>query len=310
MRTIVSTLLLAPLALSAVAASADCQLMASEPATVSQTVDGTRVTVTYYRPRARGRTGLFGSTIKWGETWTPGANASTRLEVSKDVTIEGQRVPKGTYSVWIAVARDTWEMLLDRDTALFHTQAPKHRAGQVRFNVSREKKPFMEALTWWIPEMSPTGMTLAMQWDTVYVPLRIKVPPSYTRTTDTEVARRIVGKYRLRLEPMPELPKDTTLHEPPGDKPPAEVTFTIRHDGGELRAVMDPPMYSSEPGYSDWMLLPRGAGMFRLGRLQQGELVEVMDFLTVEFDSGGDRAAGFEVRLPNDNIVGKATRVP
>jgi hypothetical protein len=265
MRTIVSTLLLAPLALSAVAASADCQLMASEPATVSQTVDGTRVTVTYYRPRARGRTGLFGSTIKWGETWTPGANASTRLEVSKDVTIEGQRVPKGTYSVWIAVARDNWEMLLDRDTALFHTQAPKHRAGQVRFNVSREKKPFMEALTWWIPEMSPTGMTLAMQWDTVYVPLRIKVPPSYTRTTDTEV---------------------------------------------ELRAVMDPPMYSSEPGYSDWMLLPRGAGMFRLGRLQQGELVEVMDFLTAEFDSGGDRAAGFEVRLPNDNIVGKATRVP
>ena len=310
MRTVASIVVLAPLALLLPAADAECQLLASEPAIVSQTVDGTKVTVTYHRPRARGRTGLFGSTIRWGETWTPGANASTKIEVSKDVTIEGQPVPKGTDSVWIAVARDNWEMLLDRDTTLFHTQAPKHRAGQVRFNVRREMRPFMEALTWWVPEMNATGMTVAMQWDTVYVPLRITVPPTYTRTADAELARRIVGKYRLRLEPMPEPPKDTTLHEPPGDKPPSEVTFTIRHEGGELRAVMDPPMYSSEPGYRDWLLLPRGAGMFRLGRLQQGELVEVMDFLTVEFGSGGGPAPGFEVRLPNDKVIGKGTRLP
>jgi hypothetical protein len=310
MRTFASIVVLAPLALSVPMVAADGQLMASEPAVVSQTVDGTKVTVTYYRPRARGRTGVFGSTIKMGETWTPGANVSTRLELSKDVTIEGQQVPKGAYSVWVVVGRGDWEMLLDRDTALFHTQAPKHRAGQVRFNVAREKKPFMETLTWWVPEMSATGMTLAMQWDTVYVPLRIKVPPSYTRSVEAPVARRVVGKYNLHLEPMPDPPKDTSLHEPPEEKPPTEVTFSIRHEGGELRAVMDPPMYASEPGYADWILLPRGAGMFRLGRIQQGELVEVMDFLTVEFDSASDRAGGFEVRLPNDKMIGKATRVP
>ena len=305
-----SAVTLAALGIAMAAPNADGQLLASEPATVSQTVDGTTITVTYSRPRARGRTGLFGSRIKWGETWTPGANAATKLAVSNNVTIEGQPVTKGAYSVWLVVGRGAWELILDRDTALFHTQAPKHRAGQVRFAVAREKRPFMEALTWWVPDMSSAGMTLALQWDTVYVPIRIKVPPSYTKAVDDQAARRIEGKYRLRFEPMPQPPKDTTLHEPPPDPPPTEVTFTIRHEGGELRAAMDPPMYSSEPGYRDWILLPRGSGLFRLGRMQQGELIEVFDFLTVEFDSAGDRASGFEVRMTNDTLAGTGTRLP
>lgn len=308
MRSFASILMLAPLGLPVLAPNVECQLLASEPGTVSQTVDGTKVTVTYHRPRARGRTGLFGTRIRWGHTWTPGANMATRLDVSKDVTIEGRQVPKGAYSVWIVVTPGTWEMLLDRDTARFHTQPPKQGDAQVRFQVSREKKPFMETLTWWIPEMSSTGMTLAMQWDTVYVPLRIKVPPSYTTAVAAPVARRIVGTYQLHFEPMPEPPRDTTVHEEPV-KPPTDVTFTIRHDGAELRAVMDPPMYSTEPGYRDWILLPRSGGWYRMGRMHQGELVEIFDFFTLEFDAGGDRAKGFEIRMPNDALAGKGTRV-
>ena len=86
-------------------------------------------------------------------------------------------------------------MPLDPDTARFHTQPPKSRAGQVRFDAPREKKPFIEALTWSIPEMSSTGMTLAFQWDTVYVPVRIKVSPTYSTIVSADVARRTVGRY-------------------------------------------------------------------------------------------------------------------
>src|SRR6478672_10516615 len=89
----------------------DAQLLASEPAEVTQTVDGTRITVSYSRPRARGRTGLFGTRIRDGEIWTAGANAATTLAVSKDVTINGQPVPKGKYSVWFAISRGDWEMI-------------------------------------------------------------------------------------------------------------------------------------------------------------------------------------------------------
>src|SRR5207237_8424519 len=105
-----------------IARPAYAQLLASEPAQVSQTVDGTRVTIEYSRPRARGRTGLFGTRIQDGHIWTPGANAATTLAVSKDVTINGQAVSVGKYTVWIAISCGDGEQVLDSAPALFRTR--------------------------------------------------------------------------------------------------------------------------------------------------------------------------------------------
>jgi len=286
------------------------QLIASEPAEVSQTVDGTKVSLQYSRPRARGRTGLFGSRIRNGEVWTAGANAATALTLSKDVTINGQAVPKGKYSVWIEIAPGEWEMILDRDTTLYHTQGPRRRPNQVRFAAPREKRPFMEVLTWWFPEVSNTGMTLAMQWDTVYVPLKIAVTPTYTTKVSDEIARPLVGRYQVHMEPMPPMPVDTTLTTAEPDLPPTDFTFTISHENGELRAVMDPPLYKTESGYTDWVLIPTRRNYYYLGRIDGGQLVEVLDFATLHFNVTGDHATGFEQRLPNDHLMTTGKRVP
>jgi hypothetical protein len=301
-----------PVALFAVLASArlaPAQVMASENASVSQTVDGTITSVRYARPRARGRANLFGSRVRWGEIWTPGANRATLLEVSKDVVLEGKAVPKGRYSVWVVVQPGEWEMVLDRDTTLFHTQGPKQRAGQIRFPVKREKRPFMEALTWWFPEVGSQQATLAFQWDTVYVPLHIAVTPSYTTAVAPEVAGRVVGTYRLRMDPEP-TSNDTTLAKPV-ETNATTMRFTVRQQGNELRAVMDPPMYATEDGYKNWILLPKGnSGWFLLGRMDKDEIIEVVDFAMVQFDRSGDRAGKFEIRATNDQVLGTGTRLP
>ena len=285
------------------------QLLASENATVSQTVDGTTMKVAYARPRARGRANLFGSRVRWGEVWTPGANRATLLEVRKDVVVEGQPVPKGKYSVWVVVQPGEWEMVLDRDTMLFHTQGPKLRPGQLRFPLKREKRPFMEVLTWWFPEVGSQQATLAFQWDTVYVPLRISVTPSFATAVPPAVARRVAGSYRLLMTPEPTA-KDTTLSAPVETNATA-MRFTIRQEGNELRAEMDPPMYVTEDGYRDWILLPKGSsGWFSLGRIQNGEIIEVVDFALLQFDRSGDRASRFEIRATNDQLLGTGTRLP
>jgi hypothetical protein len=308
---IFASITLVALATLSPAASSESQLVASEASSVSQTVDGTKVTVTYSRPRARGRSGLFGTQVKWGSTWTPGANLATRLDVSNDVTIDGTAVPKGMYSVWFVVDKAQWQLVLDRDTALFHTQPPKARTGQVRFNVSREKKPFTEALTWSIPDWSTSGMTLVFQWDTVSVPLHVKVPPSYKTDVAADLASRVVGRYRVKFEPMPDMPStDTTIIVEETEKPATDVTFTVRHEGGVLRAVMDPPMYKTEPGYSDYILIPRKGDWYRIGRVHNGELAEVWDFMQLQFAVEGGRAKGFEVRMTDDTLIGKGTRLP
>ena len=284
------------------------QLLASEPAEVTQTVDGTRVAVSYSRPRARGRTGLFGTRIRDGELWTAGANAATTISLSKDVTINGQAVPKGKYSVWFAIGRGDWEVILDHDTTLYHTQGPRRRANQVRFAAPREKRPFMEVLTWWFPDVSNTAMTLAMQWDTVYVPLKIAVTPSYTTKVPADIARSVVGRYQVHSE-MPPPPPDTSVVAD-SDPPPTNFAFNIRYEDGELRAVMDPPLARTESGYTDWVLIPVRRNYYYLGRMNGGQLVEIFDFATLRFTSTGDRVTGFEQRMANDMLLASAKRVP
>lgn len=305
-----TALVLLVLGLAVPASPAFAQLMASERGSVSQTIDGTTTTVNYSRPMARGRTGLFGSRVRWGEIWTPGANHATKLTVTKDVSIEGQAVPRGSYSVWIVVERGPWVMVLDRDTTLYHDQSPKERPGQIRFAVTRETRPFMEGLTWWFPRVSGNSAILAMQWDTVYVPLHLKVPSSYATAVTPAVARRLTGVYRVHFEPDP-VSADTTLRTPVDPITP-DLRFTIRQEGTELRGVMDPPLYQSEEGYRDWILIPirGGAEYFNLGRLVNGELAEVFTYFALQFDSAGDRAATFEARETDDRLMGRGRREP
>ena len=304
-----SAMLLLLAGFAAPAARVDAQVLASEKGTVSQTVDGTTTSLTYSRPRARGRTGLFGTRIYWGEVWTPGANEATLLRVNKDITLEGTPVPKGAYSVWIVITKDKpWEMVLDRDTAMYHTNGPKPRPGQIRFVVKREKRPFMEALTWWFPEVSTAGATLAMQWDTVYVPLKLAVTPSYTTVVPPEVGRRIAGVYDVHFEPFPQPPRDSTVVADI-EKEPTDVRLTIRYEGNELRAVMDPPLSKIEEGYTDWIMIPTKGGWFTMGRILRGELTDIFNEGRIEFDKAGDRASGFEMRAPNDMLVGRGKRV-
>ena len=301
---------LAPILLGLIVAPPPCQaqLRASERGTVSQTVDGTVMTVSYARPMARGRTGLFGTRVYWGETWTPGANQATTFSVTKDISVEGHPVPKGSYSVWIQVEPGPWEMILDRDTMLFHHQPPKPRPGQIRFPITREHRPFVEGLTWWFPRVEGTAAILAMQWDTVYVPLRIRVPLSFSTAVTPELARRIIGVYQLHFEPE-EVSPDSTLR-PPVETIARDVRFTVRQEGTELRAVMDPAIYTSEEGFREWVLIPRGNGLFITGRYLKGELAEVITRWNYEFDLAGNRAASFEIRTTADQLIGKGVRKP
>ena len=67
-------------------------------------------------------------------------------------------------------------------------------------------------------------------------------------------------------------------------------------------------MYRTEDGYADWILLPTKGGWFTMGRFHKGELIEIFDFFQIQFDSAGDVANGFEIRAPNDQLIGKGTR--
>lgn len=297
MRNAANCLVLA-IAVTGAAAHARAQtLNASELATVSQVVDGTKVTVEYSRPRARGRTGLFGTEVKFGHVWTPGANQSTTLAVSKDVSINGHPVAKGKYSVWMVVAPGDWELVLDHDTTLYHTNGPSRRPGQIRFMIPREHHAFTEVLTWSFPVVSASSTTLTMQWDTVSVPLGIKVTPTFTTAVPPDAAQRVVGAYRWNDAP------DTSAHD---TAPRHASAFTVRYAGGELHATLDPPLFG-DPAYGEYVLIRKKGDVYSLGRVDRGELIEVIDYGTLQFFPQNGRPKSFEARGTDDALWANGT---
>lgn len=281
----------------------EAQVRGSEPAQVSQTVDGTKVTVTYSRPRLRGRHDVFGNQVPWGEIWTPGANDATKLTVSKDVTIEGHAVPLGSYSVWIPMKPGEWTMVLDRDTTLFHESGPKERAGQIRFPVRKVAVPLTDVLTWSFTELKVSKMKLVMQWETTSVPLEIAVTPTQQTAVDPALGRRLEGRYEMRFKPAPP-PKDPSVTAVP--TMPERVVLTVWQDGRLLRARMDPPMW---PGLHDFLVLRKSDDVYMLAEAEGDEIRDMWDWEVLEFKFADGKATGFEMRLTNDEVEATGTRM-
>jgi hypothetical protein len=273
---------------------ADAQVKASEPASVSQTVDGTKLTIEYSRPRARGRDTIFGKVVPWGEVWTPGANQATTLEVDKDITIEGRPLRKGKYSLWMQVQPGDWTMVIDTNPKLFHTQHPKEDPTQLRWTFTPGAGPFTEVLTWEFDRVRIDGATMVMRWGTVRVPLEVRVQPSYTLAFDGAKAGPYLGSWIMRSEPG--MGPDT-----------ASVRIDIAHRDGRLVGTLDPPMFKAEE-YRNMVLIPRRDGWFVPGWMYRGELYEIWDEVLFDFELKDDRTTAFAVRGQKDQVFARGTR--
>ena len=169
----VSIGLIAALSYVAIVSPANAQVKASEFATVSQTVDGAVITVTYSRPGVKGREPVFGGLVKFGDVWTPGANQSTTLELPRAANISGHAVPKGKYSVWMIPTAGEWTVFLDARSDRFHTNRPNVSDAVAKWTVTPEDAPAAEFLTWSFPAVRADGVLLSMAWGTKRVLMNV-----------------------------------------------------------------------------------------------------------------------------------------
>jgi hypothetical protein len=280
----------------AVPSALRAQVRASELASVSQTIDGTKLTITYSRPSVRGRDSLFGNpkVVRWGEVWTPGANWATTLEVSRPVHIAGQAVKQGTYSVWMVVRPSReWTLVLDPNAKLFHMAHPDSNAAQIRAPIRMENGPFTELLTWSFPAVRATGGSLVLQWATARVVLDVAVEPSLSVTMPQSEAAPYLGRYDYS-----EVENGTTKRS----------TFIVSYENGTLKGEWDP----MDRYMKRFALLRIAPDWFAPGLYdEKGEIYEVLrPDNTFEFTRASGRATRVEVRGEDDTLYGSATRKP
>ena len=268
------------------------QVRASERGSVSQTIDGTVLTIDYARPRARGRDSLFGKVVQWNEVWTPGANFATTLELNKNARLDGHPVPQGKYSVWLVVRRSgDWTFVLDPEWHRYHEYPPDSSATQIRFVVHPRPAPLAEQITWWVPQARVSDADLVMHWGTTEVALKLAVEPTYQLTLSAADAAPYLGRWAYQWT-RPE------RHD--------SATLVLSYQRGMLKASFEP-----RDEYWDDMTMVRIADdWFIAGLFQQGQLYEMVKEWVFEFHRTGAKATTMEFRDQGDKVVGTARRLP
>ncbi|PYQ58291.1 MAG: hypothetical protein DMF58_15905, partial [Acidobacteria bacterium] len=85
---------------------------ASQKQVVTQTVGFTDITINYSRPGVKGRQ-IWGALVPYDKVWRTGANEATTITFSDDVTVNGQPLPKGTYSLHTIPSKDEWTIVFN-----------------------------------------------------------------------------------------------------------------------------------------------------------------------------------------------------
>jgi hypothetical protein len=139
---------------------------ASPHDSVSASIGGADISISYGRPYMRGRT-IFGALVPYGRVWCPGADEATTLSSSKPLAIGNLLLDAPQYTLWILPTADEWQLVVNNQTGQWHTQ---YRASADLGRVPLQKRTLdtpVEQLTFALRKNPDgSGGTIVFTWAT------------------------------------------------------------------------------------------------------------------------------------------------
>lgn len=175
-------------------ASLSAQLTTPQPsptATLNQKVGLTNFDLIYSRPGAKGRI-IFGDLVKFDEVWRTGANASTKLEISTDVTIGGLEVPEGKYALYTIPGKDSWTIIIYKNLSHWGVDGYDKANDLGRFTVKPTKtNDKTETLTMDFSHLTTSSGNLNLMWENTKVSMPIETPTD--KMVEKQIAKVMAG---------------------------------------------------------------------------------------------------------------------
>ena len=136
----------------------------SPPRKTSATIGGVKISVSYSAPSIRKRV-IFGGLVPYNRVWRAGANDATVLRTSGDLDLQGLRVPKGEYSLFVWVDERQWQLIVNRQTGQSGLEYHAERdVGRVAMTMSRVAKP-LEMYRITLTKTAGASGQLQMAWE-------------------------------------------------------------------------------------------------------------------------------------------------
>ncbi|MDQ3049678.1 MAG: DUF2911 domain-containing protein [Bacteroidota bacterium] len=155
-------------------ATAQLQLPQPSPsATITQTVGLTDITIEYSSPGVKGRK-VFGELVPYNAIWRTGANSATKITFSRDVTVEGNKVPKGKYALLSIPKENGFTFMLSKDVDA-SADSYKQEDELVRFEGKTTPIESRERMVFIFSNFTDSQATINLEWEKVRASFNVMV---------------------------------------------------------------------------------------------------------------------------------------
>lgn len=165
----------------------DKKIRKSPKAKITQTIGvDTEITFDYSRPGVKERT-IWGELIPFGLfegnkysdnkpfPWRIGANENTTIEVSSDVTINGELLPAGKYGMHAIPGENEWIIMFSKDNDLWGSYKYNKANDALRITVEPVEGPHQEWLTFGFEDLKDESTTAFFHWEKLKIPFTIQI---------------------------------------------------------------------------------------------------------------------------------------
>src|SRR2546422_3272748 len=159
----------------------------SQKASLTQTIGLSDVTITYSRPGVKGRQ-IWGGLVPYDKVWRTGANEATTISFSDDVMINGQPLPKGTYSLHTIPGRDSWTIIFNKTANQWGSFNYDAAQDALRVTAKPHRDEFREWMTFDVQELSTDSGTVAIRWENLAVPFTVSTGTTQKVLADVRAA--------------------------------------------------------------------------------------------------------------------------
>lgn len=152
------------LVLAATATPEAQEQRASPHATVTATIGGAKVSISYGRPYMKGRA-IFGGLVPWDRVWRTGADEATTLTSDKMLMFGNLHVNAGSVTLWTQPSeKGAWKLIVNKETGQWGTAyKAENDLGRVDMKIEALETP-VEQFTIAIEPVGNAGQ-IVMTWD-------------------------------------------------------------------------------------------------------------------------------------------------
>lgn len=155
------------------------------------------ISVSYSRPQVKGRV-IFGDLVPFDKLWRTGANASSKITFSDDVTIEGNKLAAGEYALYTIPGKTEWTIIFHKNLKLWGLGDPgdyKEENDALRVKVKTQAlSSNVENFTISVSDVSATSCKLNLEWEKTKVSVNVS----------TDIDSKIMSSIEKTLSPKPD----------------------------------------------------------------------------------------------------------